>query len=167
MKTLLCAFCCVCICATVCFVAVMFSDNGRSNPPRHLWSPVVIDNKGNETILGGDTRQLEFWTPSAETRNYLQKDHDEYFDTEKWEVLSNDDPVVQFGMLIHSNANVLGYRRVAVWGQGRTSFKPGWWWTVNVLTNYSAANMGLTYQKYWNTSQSVFIEVVDNRGSAE
>lgn len=88
-------------------------------------------------------------------------------ESEKWQVLSNEDAVVQFGLMIRSNASVLGYRRVEEWGQGRSSFKPGWWWTVNVVTNYSAATLGRAYQDYWKTKQAVFIEVIDNRGRNE
>jgi hypothetical protein len=163
-KRSFCLLCCVCVCATICFVAYLFVS--RTEPARRLWLPVVVQTNGDQTILG-DTRQLEFWTPSVKTRDYLHKQGDEVVPTEKWEVLSNDDAVLQFGSVLHTNRNVLGYRRVEVWGQGRTSFKPGWWWTVNVLSNYSGGEMGRMYQQYWNSSQAVFIEVIDNRGHGE
>ena len=60
----------LCICATVGFVAYLLL--GKSQAPRRLWSPVVIEVNGNENVLG-DTRQMEFWTPSVETKNYLAK----------------------------------------------------------------------------------------------
>jgi hypothetical protein len=138
----------------------------QPEPPRRLWSPVLIQNNGTESVLG-DTRQLEFWTPSATTKDYLRKVHGQVDETEKWQVLSNDDPVVQFGVMIHSNTAVTGYRRVEDWGQGRSTYKPGWWWTVTVLTNYSATDFGRAYQNYWKSVQPVFIEIVDNRGRTE
>ena len=58
----------LCICATVGFVAYLLLGNNQA--PRRLWSPVVIEVNGNENVLG-DTRQMEFWTPSVETKNYL------------------------------------------------------------------------------------------------
>ena len=155
--------CCVCICATICYVAYLFVAHPSH---RRLWLPVVIQKNGDETVLG-DTRQLEFWTPSAKTRDYLHMDGSEVTAGEKWEVLSNDDTVVQFGMLLHSNANVLGYRRVEDWGQGQTSFKPGWWWTVNVFSNYSVGDFGNVYQAFWKSGSPVFVEVIDSRGSKE
>ena len=157
--------CCVCICATIAFVAYLFTSS-HSAPPRRLWIPVVVETNGNHTILG-ETRQMEFWTPSAKTRNYLHKEGGEVVANEKWQVISSDDPVLQFGTLLCSNLNVLGYRRVEEWGQGRTGFKPGWWWTMNVLTNYSVGDLAHDYQTFWKSPQAVFVEVIDNRGNNE
>jgi hypothetical protein len=128
--------------------------------------PVVVDTNGNQMILE-ETRQLEFWTPSIKTQEYLQKDGRVAGDKEKWQIIPSDDVVAQFGAVLHSNMDVFGYRRVEVWGQGRTGFKPGWWWTMNVTTNYSATNLAHIYQKFWKAPQAVLIEVIDNRGSKE
>jgi len=81
-----------------------------------------------------------------------------------WEVLSNDMPDVQFGAMLKTNQNVLGYRRVHVWGQGQTVYKPGWWWTVNVFTNYTASDLARTYEDFWKSHQILFVESIDNRG---
>jgi hypothetical protein len=154
---------CLFICATIAFIAWVIASNHPAPPPR-LWMPIVVDAKGNQTILG-ETRQMEFWTPSAETKDYLHTENGDVVDSEKWQVISNDDVVVQFGAMLHSNQDILGYRRVEAWGQGRTSYKPGWWWTLNVYTNYSVVDLAQAYQKFWKQSQPVFIEVIDNRGS--
>jgi hypothetical protein len=156
--------CCVCICVTICFIAFRFSP--APEPQRRLWSPIMVQTNGTETILG-DTRQLEFWTPSARTKDFLHLDDGDVIATEKWEVISNDDVDLEFGKILHANKGVLGYRRVEVWGEGRTSFKPGWWWTVNVFTNYSAGELGQTYQNFWKPSAPVFVELIDNRGRTE
>jgi hypothetical protein len=136
----------------------------HTGKPRRLWIPTLVETNGNQTILG-ETRQLEFWTPSAKTKDYLHQQGGEITSNEKWQALSNEEAVLQFGLLLHSNNSVLGYRRVEVWGQGRTNFKPGWWWTVNVFSNYSVGDLGRTYQKFWNAPYPVFIEVIDNRGN--
>jgi hypothetical protein len=107
---------------------------------------------------------MEFWTPSAKTKDYLSKANGEVAAPDQWQVIPTDDTVLQFGSILHSNKNVLGYRRVEVWGHGRTTFKPGWWWTLNVLTNYSEADLGHAYEDFWKSHQAVFIEVIDNRG---
>jgi hypothetical protein len=159
------ALCCLFVCATIAFVAYLFVSS-HSAPARRLWIPVVVETNGNQTVLG-ETRQMEFWTPSAETKDYLRKGGGEVGDKEKWEVIPNDDAVFQFGMVLHSNLNIIGYRRVEVWGHGRTGFKPGWWWTMNVLTNYSVGDLARTYRDYWKSQQTLFVEVIDNRGSDE
>jgi hypothetical protein len=125
---------------------------------------VVVETNGCETILG-ETRQMEFWTPSARTKDYLLKKDGEISDKEKWEVIPDDDVAIQFGKLLNSNLNVLGYRRFEVWGRGRTGFKPGWWWTMNVSTNYSPKDLARDYHSFWNSPQTLFVEVIDNRGS--
>jgi hypothetical protein len=128
--------------------------------------PVVVATNGTESILA-DTRQFEFWTPSAKTRDFLHTENGQVVAGEMWQVISNDDAVLQFGQMLHSNRNILGYRRIEVWGQGRTGFKPGWWWNVNVFSNYSAGEMARFYQSYWKSPQSIFIEVIDSRGHPE
>ena len=155
-------FGCACVSAAVALAVCLWVSPRQ--PPRRLWVPVIVETNGDQTILA-ETRQLEFWTPSARTRDFLHQKNGEIADTERWQALSNEDAILQFGLLLRSNTDILGFRRVEVWGQGRTGFKPGWWWTVNVFTNYSVADLGRTYQKFWNAPYPVFIEVIDNRGS--
>jgi len=154
---------CLFICATIAFIAWVAVSKQSAQSPR-LWVPVLVDSQGSQTILG-ETHQMEFWTPSVETKNYLHTENGEIADSEKWQVISNDDVLVQFGAMLHSNQNILGYRRVEEWGQGQTVFKPGWWWTLNVYTNCSVVDLAQAYQKFWKESHPVFIEVIDNRGS--
>lgn len=155
--------CCLCLCATVAFIAYV-SVVPHTQPPRRLWKPVIVETNGTATVLG-ESRQLEFWTPSAKTKDYLHTENGQVIPTESWEVISNENPVQQFGSILHSNQSILGYRRVEVWGQGRTNFKPGWWWTVNVLTNYTAGDLAMSYEQFWKSHQALFVEVIDNRGS--
>lgn len=128
--------------------------------------PFVVETNGNQTVLG-ETRQMEFWTPSVKTKDYLHKDGGEVDAREKWQIIPSDEVVTQFGMVLRSNASVLGYRRIEEWGQGRTSFKPGWWWTMNVLTDYSVGDLAHLYREYWKSPQPMLVEVIDNRGSKE
>jgi hypothetical protein len=72
--------------------------------------------------------------------------------------------VIEFGKRLRADASVLGYRRVEVWGHGRTVLKPGWWWTMAVSTNYSVDKLNRAYRDFWKSSNSVFVEVTDNRG---
>jgi|SRR5690242_427146 len=155
---------CLFICVTIAFIAhLAFSPH--SGPARRLWLPVVVDTNGDQTTIVGESRQLEFWTPSIKTRDYLHKVGGKIDETDKWQIITNDDAVVQFGHWLRSNSFVLGYRRTEVWGQGRTGFKPGWWWTLNVLTNYPVGELGRTYEAFWKSHRMVFVEVIENRGS--
>lgn len=158
--------CCLCVCATIALVAYFLVQRPRPQP-RRLWSPVVVETNGNQTTILGETRQLEFWTPSADTKDYLRKEGGKVIDSEKWEMLTNNDAVFQFGIMLRSNVSVLGYRRVEVWGHGRTGLKPGWWWTVDVLANYSVGNLASAYEAFWKSHQLMFVEVIDNRGRDE
>jgi len=158
--------CCLCVCATVAFIAHLVI-SPKPAPVRRLWVPVVVATNGNQATMMAETRQMEFWTPSAKTGDYLRREGGEVANNDRWQVISNDDAVLQFGMMLHTNVNVLGYRRVEVWGHGRTGFKPGWWWTMNVHTNYSAADLAESYRNFWKAPQPLFVEVIDNRGSDE
>jgi hypothetical protein len=150
------------ICAAAVII-VYLTSGAKPETPRRLWTPVVIETNGNQTVLG-ETRQMEFWTPSARTKDYLMAKDGSVFVKDKWEVIPSDDVDFQFGAMLHTNANVLGYRRVEVWGHGRTSFKPGWWWSVNATTNYSVADLTRAYMDFWKPPSPIFIEVIDNRG---
>ena len=150
------------ICATVIIIYSRVA-TPKTGEARRLWTPIVVETNGSQTILG-DTRQMEFWTPSANTKKFVKADNDPAYSKEKWQVIS-DDTVNQFGATLHSNRNVLGYRRVEVWGQGRTGFKPGWWWSVNVTTNCPVSELTRAYQDFWKPPSAMFIEVIDNRGS--
>jgi len=156
---------CALVCATIAFIAYLVL-SPHAEPTRRLWVPVMVQTNGNQVILG-ETRQMEFWTPSVKTKDFLHKDAGKYSDLEKWQIIPSDDVVSQFGLVLHSNKDVVGYRRVEEWGQGLTSYKPGWWWTMNVSTNYSVVDLAQVYRKFWKSPQAVFIEVVDNRGSRE
>jgi hypothetical protein len=156
---------CLLACGLIAYIAYLFFTE-RPLPGRRLWIPIVVETNGTETVLG-ETRQMEFWTPSAKTKDYLRKYSGNVDGREKWQILASDDPAIQFGLVLHSNQNVFGYRREEVWGQGRTSFKPGWWWTMNVTTNYSVTDLATIYRDFWKSSQPVMVEVIDNRGSSD
>jgi len=133
---------------------------------RRLWLPIVVETNNTQGILG-ETRQMEFWTPSAKTKFYLGKTDGQFNAKEKWQVLDTDDIVTKFGNTLHSNKSVFGYRRVEVWGQGRTGFKPGWWWTMNVAKDFAVGDLAQSYHDFWKSSQPVLVEVIDNRGSSD
>jgi hypothetical protein len=152
------------ICGALAFIALQVTRPQPSHSTRRLWTPIVVTPDGTETVIQGGTRRLEFWTPSARTKDHLPRDGGALRDRDQWEAIASDVPVTQFGMLLRTNSNVLGYRRTEVWGHGRTTLKPGWWWTMTVVTNYTVQNFIHAYRGFWKSSNAVFVEVIENPG---
>ena len=150
------------IAGLACFVFLQ----RQAEPARRLWLPVVVGTNDSTPILG-ETHRLEFWTPSAKTKDYLSTNGGSYEDNERWQILTSDDKVNEFGMMLHSNRAIFGYRRVEEWGQGRTGFKPGWWWTMNAATDFTAVDLARAYRQFWNSPQAVLVEVIENRGNTD
>jgi hypothetical protein len=156
----------VVLCATVAFIIYQLPHDSHASeaaPLRRLWAPTVFTPEGTQ-IVQSDTIRLEFWTPSSKTGDYLAREAGAVRDRDKWEVIPNEERVVQFGQVLRADADVLGYRRAEVWGHGRTTLKPGWWWVTTVTTNYSAEKLVGVYRNFWKSSNAVFVEIFDNRG---
>ncbi len=152
------------VCATIAFVAhlLLAGPSHLQAPAQRLWTPMVILTNGDRSVIP-EARRMEFWTPSSKTKDYLVRIKGEVYDSDKWQILSNDDPVLQFGNNLHASPGVLGYRRTEVWGHGRSGFKPGWWWTMTVATDYSVDRFASNYQAFWKSPRAVFVELIDNR----
>src|ERR1700722_5484278 len=99
--------CCLFVCATIAFIAHLFISTHSVQAPR-LWITAVVATNGNQATIMADTRRMEFWTPSAKTKDYLSKEGGKIADNDKWQVIPSDAAVLQFGGILHSNANVLG-----------------------------------------------------------
>ncbi|HEY2951090.1 MAG TPA: hypothetical protein VGK40_00830, partial [Verrucomicrobiae bacterium] len=130
------------VCATIAFALYLIvpSTTKETPPSRRLWTPLVVTPEGNPMVVP-DSLRLEFWTPSSKTRVFLAKEGGTARDAGTWEAIESEEPVMQFGRLLHSDSDVLGYRRAEVWGHGRTTLKPGWWWSMTVKTNYSVGKL--------------------------
>jgi hypothetical protein len=152
------------VCATAAFGIYQLQPEKNAAAPRRLWTPLVINNLNTEMIVP-DTLRLEFWTPSAKTKEFLSKQPKDDGDTNRnWEIIESEEMVAQFGQHLRKDQDVVGYRRMEVWGHGRTGLKPGWWWSITVRTNYPVAKLAKSYREFWKTPSSVFVEVIDNRG---
>jgi hypothetical protein len=152
------------VCATFAFITYQLLRPAQTHPARRLWTPIVVTGEGQETILQAGTRRLEFWTPSGKTKDHLAREGGGIRERDKWEAIPNDEPVQQFGNLLRTDSNVLGYRRAEVWGHGRTTLKPGWWWTMTVTTNYSVQNLLHAYRGFWKSTNAMFVERIENPG---
>ena len=154
----------VVVCATLVFAIYKLLPEKKTAPPRRLWTPLVVNNLNTEMVVP-DTLRLEFWTPSAKTKDFVSKEPKDAGDTNRnWEAIESEEMVAQFGQHLRKDTDVVGYRRSEVWGHGRTGLKPGWWWSITVRTNYPVAKLAKSYREFWKTPSSVFVEVIDNRG---
>lgn len=153
------------ICAALSFVTWIYLRPVTPTPPRRMWTPVVASGKGQELVIQPPSRRMEFWTPSARTKDHLVREGGQPRPQDRWEIMASDDPVHQFGSVLRSNVNVLGYRRAEVWGHGRTQLKPGWWWTMTVTTNYTVQHLLTAYRDFWRSSNALFVEVIENPGA--
>src|ERR1051326_3431167 len=153
------------VCATIAFALYLIVPAAPMETPsaRRLWTPLVVTPEGNPMVVP-DSLRLEFWRPSSKTKDYLAKDGGTACEAGTWEAIENEEPVMQFGRLLRTDSDVLGYRRAEVWGHGRTTLKPGWWWSMTVKTNYSVAKLVRTYRDFWKSPSGIFVEVIDNRG---
>lgn len=156
----------VVICATLGFGIYRLAPGKKSAPPRRLWTPLIVNNLDNAMVVP-DTLRIEFWTPSSKTKDFLAREPKDAANTNRnWEIIESEEPISRFGEALRKDTDVVGYRRTEVWGHGRTALKPGWWWSITVRTNYPVAKLAKTYRDFWQTSSSVFVEVIDNRGHA-
>lgn len=152
------------ICFTVAYLTHHARESQRTRPVQRLWKPIVVTPEGNATTLPPATRRLEFWTPSAHTKDFLAGEDGAIRPRDRWEALLSDEPVKLFGLILRTNSHVLGYRRAEVWGHGRTLLKPGWWWTMTVTTNYSVQSLTRTYRDFWKSTNTLFVEMIENPG---
>ena len=155
--------CVIVVCATIAYLVPQFlHQDAPTAAHSRLWHPVVVTPDGRDTVLSASTRRLEFWTPSVRTKDYVAQENGVVRDRDKWEIIATDEPVRQFGVLLRTNANVLGYRRAEVWGHGRTSLKPGWWWTLTVTPAYSVQSLHQAYRGFWKSTNAVYVEITEN-----
>src|SRR5689334_2569051 len=96
------------VCATAAYIAHQILHRKPTHAARRMWTPTVVRPDGAETELPAATRRLEFWTPSARTKDHVAREGSGIRERDKWEVLPNDEPVQQFGILLRTNSNVLG-----------------------------------------------------------
>jgi len=139
---------------------------GTTEAAPRIWTPILVTPQGDEMVQP-NSRRFEFWTPSSRTKDFLAKENGNIPIRDQWEAIPSEDRVVEFGNVLRSNPGVRGYRRYEVWGHGRTVPKPGWWWAATVSTNYSVTDLVRAYRDFWKSSNSVFVEIIDNKGREE
>lgn len=119
--------------------------------------------QGGNIESTGQNYLIQFWTPSAKTKNTKAED------IEPWEKLENDDKVISFGntLLSEKQKRINGFRRYEVYGAGLGGQKFGYWWVVNVTRDYKLAEFKETYRAFWKNEKNIYIEILREGGRQE
>jgi hypothetical protein len=88
----------------------------------------------------GENYQVQFWTPSAKTK--------EAADVRDWEKIDSDDKLDAFADELMKGA-ISGYRRYEVIGAGLGGRKAGMWWIATLAKNSSVRQILEVYNKFW------------------
>lgn len=96
--------------------------------------------------------QIQFWTPSAKTK--------ESKDVPTWEKVDTDEKLNKFAEHLQKDSRVRGYRRYEVSGQGIGLRRNGMWWVMTVDDDYEVVNFVKAYQEFWKNEGSIYVEVL-------
>lgn len=142
----------------VSWIALVPGGSTTNSLAGHFSAGGTVDGKGLNTNI----YQIQFWTPSEKT--VLLRDDPK----QMWQanVLKGDVGKQNnlFGDKLTSNNNVTGYRRFEVYGKGRGDPKYGYWWILTVSKDYKVRDFVKEYQDYWQTTDSVYVEVMNYEG---
>lgn len=109
------------------------------------------------------SRVVQFWSPSSDTCQYAQKDSvGKVVADDNWLCVS-DQKVKDFDEKVIQYPEVIGYRRHNVFGHGRTEFKEGLWWTLNVTKKFSIESFVYSYSQFWGNKRDVYVEEIGSR----
>jgi hypothetical protein len=104
-------------------------------------------------------RMVQFWTPSVETSNWLEKDKNgKTREDEQWEQVS-ENKIREFDELLAKMKTVDGYRRYKVYGHGQQSFREGWWWVLTVRNDFQIEDFVKEYSNFWGDNE-IYVEQI-------
>ena len=112
------------------------------------------------TLPEPHTYTIGFWTPSEETAAFWTAKGRVDKEQNEWEAEATLEKNVDFGEFLSLEHAVQGYRRYRVWGQGRGTLKPGFWWVVGVENWYPPKSIVSKYVEFWDSPDAVYVEVV-------
>jgi hypothetical protein len=172
----------------VAFIAYLFFV--RASPDSVIAVARFVDTFGKNTpggflvkTEGGtvvpeaqETVQFSFWTPSAKTESsWSPRDPKASTDfnadpSRQW-MKVDDGRAKDFGDALlkkFGETGLNGYRRYEIWGQGRTDFKSGWWWTVSVKKYVHLEDLIAVYKEVWKppASAPIYVEVTSPSAGA-
>jgi hypothetical protein len=136
------------------------TDADRLRAVGDAWRSITVTPE-NEQVVEKDAYRLEFWTPSARTKE--AHEGREVLAKDKWEVLVDDSKVLEFGEKLRTTPGVQGFRRFEEFGHGRTQGKWGWWWTVGAEKDFTIDDLVRLYRAHWGTDDRIYVEVIRRR----
>jgi len=144
----------IAVCVTICLSLYVAGTARPENVAAivSLWTPRIGDEPIEDTFL------LQFWTPSALTKEAFAGSSD---DAWKWQDCSEVDAKA-FGDKLHENKSVVGYRRWEVFGHGTSTPKHGYWWVLTVREEFTIPDLEKAYREHWGMPEEkqLYIETV-------
>jgi len=114
---------------------------------------ITLDNKAFAPPKG--PVRVEFWTPSVRTK--------ESPNAKPWEILVNDDKLLEFGKKLMGDGIVQGYRRYDVVGAGKGERQNGTWWVATGAFKF--VDFLRAYHEVWHPgADEVYMEVLEAKG---
>jgi hypothetical protein len=117
--------------------------------------PFVIGRASNSTSEAEARYLIQFWTPSAKT-----KESPNVADWEKIDDRRLDDFADALLGDNEAKGKVTGYRRYDVIGKGLGGRTAGMWWVITVTNDYQVTDLVKLYHQFWHTDASVYVEVL-------
>lgn len=112
-----------------------------------------VTMNGNPVTLPEGPRQIQFWTPSAKTK--------EAANVKDWEKIASDGELDKFGDGLKTAGIVAGYRRYEVTGDGKGGRKTGAWWVASGGENFKLENFLAAYLRFWKPGDDqVYMEIL-------
>ena len=100
------------------------------------------------------SHQIQFWTPSLNT--YRDKNINEIEMENRWQKLTDNTKIIEFEKLLNQYAK--GWRRMEVYGSGRTRCKYGYWWILTMKEDFKMQSFIALYSKFWGNTKTVYVE---------
>jgi hypothetical protein len=96
--------------------------------------------------------QVQFWTPSARTK--------EAADAKVWEKVESDVRLDAFADRLMKAQLIAGYRRYEIVGAGRGTRRSGAWWVSTNEAGFNLAGFLRAYQDFWKPGDDkVYMEI--------
>jgi hypothetical protein len=138
----------------------------------------IFDSKGETVSKPTPAHLVQFWSPSSKTCQSVKDDiresvgGDHITGEEQWECPPEgqndpkytDEKVAEFARHLVAFPGVTGFRRYEVYGHGRTRYKTGWWWVLNVSKAFDTKSLVVEYSTFWKSKQDVYVEELNGAG---
>ena len=122
-----------------------------------------------------DSKLVQFWSPSAETQEDLARESPtgKLNADDSWQI-TTEEHVDDFEKELWNHFGggtqkgpLNGLRRYREVGRGHTNHKRGWWWILNMRTDFDSRELAKFYFSYWGKSKAVYVEELNSKARYE